>query len=433
MRPRRGIAGRLIFLVWGALSIYESRAYCQTGPGETLSGPDSHETPQGAAGHLLGDWGGVRTRLLQRGVRFDFQYISDTLWGFESQQKAQSASWNRFRATVDIDFGALAGQDGLYFHATGLWQAGGNLGEKLGLLIGPSGMASNNTARLDSWWIEKRWLDERIVARAGQFAGQDFYGVQHYGSSFIFEPMGYALGNLFTTFESFDPFSTPAMEIRVVPFDNLYVKSMVFPQDRSPFSNNPTGLVPQFRGAPVIVSEVGVTFGQKATSLKAFDDIESRKGYSGLYAFGAVYNPGEFMTATSAAPESGNYLLYWKASQALWRVNPQEARGLDATFAFDWSPPDINRNNTELTAGLRFNEPLPLPFHNTMSLGYVRNSISSEFSRASSAAKTEQGIQFNVLLLYGPFLVQPVVQYYENVGGGSQRATVLGVRTKVEF
>jgi porin len=139
------------------------------------------------------------------------------------------------------------------------------------------------------------------------------------------------------------------------------------------------------------------------------------------------------MTSTSAAPQSGNYLLYWKASQALWRINPQEARGLDATFAFDWSPPDINRNNTELTAGLRFNEPLPLPFHNTMSLGYVRNSLSSEFSPATSPAKTEQAIEFNVLLLFGPFLVQPVVQYYENVGGGSQRATVLGVRTKVEF
>ena len=36
----------------------------------------------------------------------------------------------------------------------------------------------------------------------GQFAGQDFYGTQHYAAFFIFEPMGYALGNLFTTFES---------------------------------------------------------------------------------------------------------------------------------------------------------------------------------------------------------------------------------------
>jgi hypothetical protein len=212
--------------------------------------------------------------------------------------------------------------------------------------------------------------------------------------------MGYALGNLFTTFESFDPFSTPAMEIRVIPVDNLYVKSMVFSQDRSPFSNNPTGLVPQFHGAPVICSEIGVTLGQKASSVKAFDNIESRKGYSGLYAIGAVYNPGEFTTPASPTPQSGNYLLYWKASQALWRVNPQEAQGLDATFAFDWSPPNLNRNNTLLTAGLRFNEPLPLSFHNTMSLGYVRNSLSSEFSPALSTAKTEQGIEFNVLLLF---------------------------------
>jgi porin len=105
-------------------------------------------------------------------------------------------------------------------------------------------MSSEQTARLDSWWIEKRWLDQRITARVGQFAGQDFYGAQHYAASFIFEPMGYALGNLFTTFESFDPPSTPAVEIRVVPVHNFYVKSMVLAGDPSPFSRNPTGFVP---------------------------------------------------------------------------------------------------------------------------------------------------------------------------------------------
>jgi len=55
------------------------------------------------------------------------------------------------------------------------------------------------------------------------------------------------------------------------------------------------------------------------------------------------------------------------ASQALWRVDPKGAKGLDATFAYDWSPPSVNRNNRELTAGLRFNEPLPVHFHNFVS------------------------------------------------------------------
>jgi hypothetical protein len=55
--------------------------------GETLSGPDSHETGQGPHGHLLGEWDGKRTRLLERGVRFDFQYISDSFWNIKSEQK----------------------------------------------------------------------------------------------------------------------------------------------------------------------------------------------------------------------------------------------------------------------------------------------------------------------------------------------------------
>jgi uncharacterized membrane protein YoaK (UPF0700 family)/carbohydrate-selective porin OprB len=432
---RYGQSLRFLFLLSCGLYFFACPIHAQTLQEETLSGPDSHETGQGPHGHLFGDWGGERTRLLERGVRFDFQYISDSLWNIKSEQKERFASWNRFRGTVDIDFGALTGVQGLYFHATALWQGGGNLGAYLGLLTSPSGMSSQNTCRLDSWWIEKRWLDERITARVGQFAGQDFYGAQHYAASFIFEPMGYALGNLFTTFESFDPPSTPAMEIRVTPLHNLYVKSMVLAGDRSPFSHNSTGLIPQFRGTPVSVSEIGFTPGKKASSVRAFDNVESRKGYSGLYQFGASYNPGKFMSATSATRRSGNYLLYWMASQALWRVDPKGAKGLDATFAYDWSPPDVNRNNMLLTAGLRFNEPLHLHIHNTMSLGYVRNSLSPDFlTHGMSSSKTEQGVEFNTLLdVAQMLLLQPVIQYYANVRGSTNRAVVFGFRTKVEF
>ena len=430
----RAPAGKTLIMVAAALSAFAGHAHPQSSIGETLSGPDSHETGQGPHGHLLGDWGGVRPYLFERGVRFDLQYISDNLTNVHSDRNDRFVSWNRVRGTVDIDFGALIGQAGWYFHATALWQNGGKLGTYLGLLTSPSGMSSSHTFRLDSWWLEKRWLDERLTVRLGQFAGQDFYGAQHYATSFIFEPMGYALGNLFTDFESFDPLSTPAAEVRVVPVQNFYVKSMIIAEDRDPFSHNPTGLVPQFHGGTVIVSEIGFTPGKKASSVRAFDNVETRKGYSGLYQFGASYNPGEF-TTTTGKQESGNYLLYWMASQALWRVDPNGAKGLDATFAYDWSPPDINRNNTLLTAGLRFNEPLPLPIHNTMSLGYVRNHLSSDFRPNNVTTwNPEHGLEFNILLDIAPMvLLQPVVQYYANVGGGSERAVVVGFRTKVEF
>jgi porin len=93
---------KIVFLVWAALCLLMVHADAQTALGETLSGPDSHETGQGPHGHLFGDWSGERSRLLERGMRFDFQYISDSLWNIKSEQTERFASWNRFRGTVDI-------------------------------------------------------------------------------------------------------------------------------------------------------------------------------------------------------------------------------------------------------------------------------------------------------------------------------------------
>jgi carbohydrate-selective porin OprB len=185
----------------------------------------------------------------------------------------------------------------------------------------------------------------------------------------------------------------------------------------------------------VILGELGFTPGIKASSVRAFDNVETRKGYSGLYRFGVSYNPGRFTTPTSTTPRSGNYLLYWMASQALWRIDRKEAKGLDATVAYDWSSPSVNRNNTQLTAGLRFNEPLPFRFHNTMSLGYVQNGLSSRFLPAGvSGFEHERAVEFNVLLLPTPILLlQPVIQYFANAGGGTRHDVVLGFRTKVDF
>ena len=108
---------------------------------------------------------------------------------------------------------------------------------------------------------------------------------------------------------------------------------------------------------------------------------------------------------------------------------------MDATFAYDWSPADVNRNNKELTAGLRFDEPIPVQFHNTVSIGYVRNTLSSQFLPPGVASwKDEHAFECNALLDVAPMLLlQPVVQYYANVGGGNHSAVVFGFRTKVEF
>jgi hypothetical protein len=62
------------------------------------------------------------------------------------------------------------------------------------------------------------------------------------------------------------------------------------------------------------------------------------------------------------------------------------------------------------SAGLRFNEPLPLQIHNTMSLGYVQNLLSQEFvAPVEAPSKPEHAIEFNALHDPLPMLLlQPV-------------------------
>ncbi len=404
---------------------------------DSLSGPDSHQQSPAQQEHFSGELGGKRSQLLQRGVTIDLQYIADHLGNVRSPEKKRFTSWNRVRGTVDLDLGKLAGAEGWTFHITGLWQAGGNLGTDLNSIASPSGMSSGSTFRLDSYWVEKRWKGERITARIGQFAGQDFYGVEHFAASYIFEPMGYAMGNLNVNYESFDPPSTPAAELRVVPIPHVYVKSMVFAADRYPYSHNNTGLVPQFRGAAMTVSEAGYSVGRKASTVRGLDTVADRVGYSGLYQIGGTYNPGKFLSSNSNTPVSGNFLVYTMATQALWRRDPITSKGLDFTAASNWSPADRSRNNQQATVGLRYNELLPISLHNSLSIGYVRSGLSEAYSRKTNvpfALHAEHAFEVNTLVeLPRGILIQPVFQYFIDLGGAPHNAAVLGFRSKVDF
>ena len=403
---------------------------------EGLSGPDTHEQGPEDRGHLLGDWKGGRERLLERGIDIDLQYLSDSLWNLRSPQRQRLASWNRVRGTVNLDLSRLnrSPRPHLPHHRPLARRRQPRHVSRSDCQ--PKQYGQRNTFRLDSYWIEKHWVNERIILRLGQFAGEDFYGTQHDGTSFILEPLGYALGNLGSTYESFDPPSTPAAELRVVPFQHLYVKSMVFAADRTPFAHNATGFVPQFRGAASTVSEVGWALGQSASKVRAFDTIPQRRGYPGLYQLGGSFNPGKFQASGPTPIISGNYLIYLMASQAVWRKDKESSVGLDLTAATDFTPSNRSHIDRQTTVGFRYNEPLPLWQHNTISLGYVLSQSSHQLQAVSSTAalQRENALELNGLLQVTRFItLQPVVERFLNVGGSTKQATVFGFRSKVDF
>src|SRR5260370_12527277 len=105
-------------------------------------------------------------------------------------QKTQ-AGWPRIRGTVDISFDHFVEWQGLSFHATGLWQSGVSLGGKIGTLANPSDLVSAHTTRLDSFWLQQLFFNNKLRIRTGQLAGLDFYANQEYGGPWLSQPIGY--------------------------------------------------------------------------------------------------------------------------------------------------------------------------------------------------------------------------------------------------
>jgi len=390
--------------------------------------------------YLFGDWGGRRTALEEKGIKFDFFYIADLEANPSGGLRQTRAGWERIRGTIDINFDELMKWQGLRFHATGLWQVGANLGGKIGTLANPSDLVSAHTTRLDSFWLEQTFLNSKVRLRAGQLAGLDFYGNQEYGGSWLIEPMGYAFGNLFSSiFESFNPAGTPGAEVRLTPRRDFYIKSAVMAGNRDPYHQDPTGTNFQIRDTPDFLFEGGYLV-HPSDGTQATAPARGGKSYPGAYKFGGVYNGGTFPDPAGHR-SSGNYLIYGMASQAVFRSDAGSSRGLDATFGFDYSPGDVSRENVQLTAGARFNVPFGHREKDRIACAFVYSKISDPFRQFSellggAPLGSEKAFEVNYALQVTPyFLLQPTIQYYVSVGANPNlpNAPVLGFRTKVTF
>lgn len=399
--------------------------------------PDSQYGQQFATG----DWGGKRTTLHERGIDLNFEITDDTMWILHGGLSNQEASWPRVRGTIDIDFDKLTGTWGLSFHATGLWQSGVDFGRKFGSLNDPSSLPSAHTARLDSFWLQ--WIPQGgwLRVRGGQMAGYDFYGTSEYGADYINLALGYAFGNLYqTTYLPYNPAGTPALEFRVQPFAQsdalrgLYVKSALFSGNRNQYLEDPTGFHFKFANSAVSASEVGYLVDAPKTGVSPVPN--DRKSYGGVYKFGAILNNGSFSNPLTGVPIHANHLFYATANQTVYRRAPGSPEGLDVSFGWDRSAKDVATQNSQITAAIKYNGPVPRRPNDVLAFGFVQTRV----GKAASALNVlENGIplgrekMFEVnyrAQLTGYFVLQPVFQYYADVGGEPTRSsgTLVGFR-----
>jgi len=382
--------------------------------------------------YLLGDWGGERTNLEEKGVKFDFFYVSDLLDNVSGGQE-KASGWNRIRGTMDIDLGRLANYKGLTFHVTGLWQTGTNLGGYLGSISNPSGLVSAHTTRLDSFWLQQDLFGNKVSVRVGQFAGMDFYGVQNYGGNYLMEPLDYAFGNLGTTYESFDPAAGPAAEIKISPVRQFYYKTAIMSGNHNPYVNDTNGFHFAAQNKGTWLNEIGFLVDQPGGN--------NSKPYPGLYKVGSIYNPDYFIDPLTNVKTAKNYLVYVMGNQAIYRPQSGSNKGLDVHLGMDFAPNDVNKIDNQLTCGFIYNGLIPKRSKDALAFGLVYSHVSGNFNDAfrlqgAPTLGSEKAYEVNYMAQVTPWLMwQPVMQVYNDLGANSKNGNgvVLGFRTKVNF
>jgi len=165
--------------------------------------------------------------------------------------------------------------------------------------------------------------------------------------------------------------------------------------------------------------------------VRAFDDVEGRKGYSGLYRSVPPTIPENSRTpASTPRGRATTSCTGWRA-RALWRVIRKKQRVWMRRLRKRLESSGASTATNAAHGRAALHEPLPLHIHNTMSLGYVRNSLSPQFSRLAYCLETEQGVEFNALLdVFANAAPAAVVQYYAKRRRRRAARVVFGFRTK---
>ncbi len=396
--------------------------------------------------YLLGDWGGHRTKLEeQKGIKFDFFYISDMLYAKDGRYRDGGAGWNRVRGTMDVDLGKLAGLDGLTFHVTGLWQGGPNLGAQyLGSISNPSGLVSARTEILDSYWLAYAMADKKVTLRFGQFASMDLYALCQQCVHYLLEPLNYGFQNRFNDYASFDPASGPGVQLLVSPFSWLSYSVAYTSGNRNPYKDDTNGFHFEKKDSGVLSDNIIIKYDQPTAGQPVKD-----KYYPGQYEVGSTYNGGKFTDPFNPVPlylstDTGNYVFYFQGTQAIFRPKANSNTGLDILFGISQSPnKGYNFVDRNILGGFAYNGLLPFRRKDSIAFGLsytrVSDKYATEFALANPTApglSSEKAYEFNYLFQATPYwIIQPVVQWYQDVGGFQKYGTPVaaGLRTKVTF
>lgn len=367
--------------------------------------------------YLLGDWGGLRTQLKEKGVDFEFLYFSAVPSNLEGGIKRGSVYEGGLMVLLDLYSEPLAGYAGGQFHAGALSIHNGEefSANFVGDLNKVSMLDFPDTFQLWELWYEHKFLNDKLSLKAGQLAiDRDFIVPEYYNSlagiSFLNQTFFYPT----VAFNVYDqpyfpvgyhglastPYGTPGVRLRADPASCLYLQVGVY--DGHP-DRAESGLrinLNDQEGA-LIYAEAGLKINQAERSdgppgnLKIggyFHSDDFYDMYQGTFAaFENYVGLAGALLGGSAKTYKGNYGFYVLADQTVWRETAKEdpaRQGLAGFVRAAFAPEDRNLASWGVDGGLVYRGLIPKRDWDSFGIAASYLNISDDLSRAQQDINT---------------------------------------------
>jgi porin len=385
---------------------------------------------------LTGDWGGLRPKLEDHGVKFDLFETFDTYGNVSGGDHRAEEYFARTRLTLDIDLDKLVGWKGGEFYISAVTQQGEDFAKtKINVYTNPSSIEGKQSTRLAEVWLQQKVWDDKLALKVGKIDGVAEFGIQEIGSTFMNDELNYVTNQTFTAGMPFDPAGKPGAVLTFKPLDGpilsgFYAKAGVFAgNDDNAYLLDDTGASFAIRGPTILAAELGWRTPEKSDLLP------------GGYKVGMHYNFGD--TARFDNTVAGdNYFIYGNAWQTLFYLGGKKARHVDAGFTISGAPGDRNKNYLEATAIARVVGPWASRPEDEMGVGIIVSNFSHDFSQQSlstggpDVAGSEKTLELAYKVQINHWLMlQPDMQFVFDPIGASNRGAVviLGLRTVIVF
>jgi porin len=287
--------------------------------------------------HLLSDWGGVRTRLVERGIHFQAGYIGEVMGNLSGGLKRGAVYEGLFESGVTFDLEKLtdAWRGGIV-RASMLYPHGKSpSGELIGDLQGASNIDAYDSVALYEWWFEQNFWQNRVSLRLGQQLADQEFTTTASGGLFLNSSFGWPAfisGNTHNNGPAYYRASLGA-RLWVEPVKNLYLQAGVY--DGDTFDDRAGSPKKNPHGTNVRLSSDQGAFAIAEAGLRLNYEKDARF-LPGTYKLGAWLHTAEFEDVMNPSETHGqNFGAYLAIEQNVWREDRNEEgfdQGLSAFF-----------------------------------------------------------------------------------------------------